>query len=86
MASDEALRKAWYAAEKKAHEMFEAAEFEARVAARLLEYHATIMQQGGICEACPAWEECTDTEIQCKDMLLKYARLQIEEEMDANRE
>ena len=62
--------------------LLEAAEFEARVAAQLLEYHVLIMQQGGICEECVAWEECGDAETQCKSLLMKYARLQVEEEMD----
>ena len=64
----------------------EAAEFEARVAAQLLEYHVLIMQQGGICEECVAWNECGDAETQCKPLLMKYARITVEEEMeDVNR-
>lgn len=59
----------------------DAAEFEARVAAKLAEMHQHIQSWGGVCDECPAYDECSDTPC-CKSKFLKYARLTVEEEME----
>lgn len=63
----------------------DAAEFEVRVAALLAQAYAKIidvefdMEIRLICEACPATGSCN---MDCCDSILKWARLQVEEEMD----
>jgi len=66
----------------------DAAEFEARVAAWLAEAFMYILHdapgdhiQDMPCDDCPV-KEC---KLDCKDSILKWARLTVEEEMDAER-
>lgn len=64
----------------------DAAEFEGRVASKLAQAFAKIvdaefdMEIRLICEACPATGRCN---MDCCDSILKWARLQVEEEMEA---
>ena len=69
----------------------DAAEFSERVAAKLADMHRETMLVG-CCEQCPAWELCNQIYgddfdnarvNDCKTIFLKYARLAVEEEMDA---
>ena len=70
-------------------QLLEAAEFEARVAAKLAGITESMMQtiqeydDTYPCWACPANENCAGLE--CREVLLCYARLTVEEEMDADR-
>ena len=67
----------------------DAALFEARVAAKLAGITESMMQtiqeydDTYPCWACPANENCAGLE--CREVLLRYARLTVEEEMDADR-
>lgn len=67
-------------------DLADALEFEGRVAAKLAEAFAKIidaefdMEIRLICEACPATGRCN---MDCCDSILKWARLQVEEEMEA---
>ena len=69
--------------------MHDAALFEARVAAKLAGITESMMQtiqeydDTYPCWACPANENCAGLE--CREVLLRYARLAVEEEMDADR-
>ena len=58
----------------------EAAEFEQRVAAKLADIYSEVESE--ICHVCPAWFPCFG-EQDCRATILKYARLKVEEEMDA---
>lgn len=65
----------------------EANEFEAKVAAKLATEHENIMLNGGVCEACFAWETCfngfeENDNALCSFEMLKAARLIVEEEME----
>lgn len=66
-----------------ASELKDEAEFEGRVAAKLAEMHQHIQSWGGVCDECPAYNECSETP-SCKSKFLKYARLAVEEKMDAD--
>ena len=63
----------------------EAAEFDGRVAAKLAEAFMGIIdaefdyQIPSNCAACPCKSKCS---LDCKDSILKWARLAVEEEMD----
>ena len=60
----------------------EAAEFESRVAATLADLYAELDFDYG-CHDCPVWRPCSEFGHEnCKFIILKYARLAVEEEMD----
>ena len=65
-----------------ADEYRDAAEFEARVAARLAELCWVMSGLPFPCKACPARKYCMKITMPCKAVFLKYARLAVEEEMD----
>jgi hypothetical protein len=63
----------------------EAAEFSERVAAELAEMAQYNIKFG--CDACPAYiDDAVPCKPYCAALLLKTARLQVEEEMDAENE
>lgn len=59
----------------------DAAEFEAQVAAKLADIYSEIESE--ICHVCPAWHPCFGKQ-NCSATILKYARLQVEGEEDAD--
>lgn len=61
----------------------DAAEFEARVAAKLAEIFDESTEIAPLCPSCPCEDDCYDGKLKCKAAILKYARLQVEEEMDS---
>lgn len=82
---DNIIQRLWWKAAVGYDDMREAAEFEARVSAKLASYAATLSRDIG-CNDCPCHKTCTRYEnknISCKDVFLKTAYLAIEEEMDA---
>ena len=69
--------------EKERRDLLEAAEFEARVAVKL-----SILPEDvhpcpyGATNRC-SYDDCGNPHLGCRRSILKYARLQVEEEMDA---
>ena len=59
----------------------DALEFSERVAAKLADIYAEITSE--ICHVCPVWHLCFGKQ-DCRTTILKYARLKVEEEMDAD--
>ena len=72
--------------EKERRDLFETAEFEGKVVAKLAKY-AAILSRGIGCNDCPCHKICTRYEnknISCEDVFLKTAYLAVEEEIDAD--
>lgn len=65
-----------------AHNYKDAAEFEARVAAKLAEIFDASTEIAPLCPSCPCEDDCYDGKLKCKAAILKFARLQVEDEMD----
>ena len=70
------LEQAWWEAMVRADEMLEAAEFEQRVAVKLAKVISNLVKE----------EPWPDIEVQATtpDLVLKWVRLSVEEEMDEN--
>ena len=62
---------------------WDAAEFEARVAARLAELFSASTELAPLCPSCPCEDDCYTGFFKCESAILKYARLAVEEEMNA---
>lgn len=65
----------------QAKDLLDALEFESRVAATLANIYAKVDFDYG-CYDCPVWRPCSELGYEnCKFMILKYARITVEEEM-----
>lgn len=58
--------------------------FEAKVAAKLAEIFDASTEIAPLCPSCPCEDDCYAGHLKCKAAILKYARLAVEEEMDAD--
>lgn len=63
-------------------ELYAAIEFEQRVAAKLAELFSASTEIAPLCPSCPCEDDCYDGKLKCKAAILKYARLEIEKEME----
>lgn len=64
--------------------LLDALEFSERVAAELAKVYEELDNDLG-CHDCPVWRSCQDEQKPCRETILKYARLVVEEKMDADR-
>ena len=63
----------------------DAAEFSERVAARMAELFAASTEIAPLCASCPCEDDCyANRRLKCGGQILKYARLQVEEEMECS--
>lgn len=61
----------------------EAAEFSERVAKKLASLFADSTEIAPVCAGCPCEDDCyANRHLKCTASILKYARLQVEEEME----
>ena len=78
---DNIIQRLWWKATIGYDDMREAAEFEAQVAAKLADIYSEV--EAEICHVCPVWSLCFGKQ-DCRATILKYARLLVEEEINAN--